>query len=46
MNRLFLNFVVIIIESNAIVDQGAKELAEALKLNKNLTELDLGIYLL
>ena len=44
--RLFFHFVIIILEYNYIYDEGAKALAEALKLNKNLTYLYLGIFLL
>ena len=35
-----------ILDFNEIGCEGAKALAEALKLNKNLTNLDLGIFLL
>ena len=40
INRLLLNFE-IIIECNNIGAEGAKALAEALKLNKTLTSIDL-----
>ena len=43
-NRLFFHFV-IILESNDICKEGAKALAEALKFNKNLTCLNIGIFL-
>ena len=46
INRLFFHFVVIILDYNSIGDEGAKALAEALKLNKNLAHLNLGIFLL
>ena len=45
-NRLFFHFVIIILVKNKIGDEGAKALAEALKLNKNLTDLNLGIFLI
>ena len=38
INRLFFHFVTILV-ANHIGDEGATALAEALKLNKNLTEL-------
>ena len=40
INRLFYHFVVILV-NNEISVNGAKELAEALKLNKNLTTLNI-----
>ena len=46
INRLFYYFVIIILELNRIGHEGAKALAEALKFNKNLVHLDLGIFLL
>ena len=46
INQLFFHFVIIILECNNIGDEGVKALAEALKLNKNLTDLNLGIFLL
>ena len=45
MNRLFFYYV-IIIASNKIGGEGAKALAEALKLNKYLTKINLGKFLL
>ena len=46
INRLFFHFVIIILDNNNIGDEGAKALAEALKLNKNLAHLNLSIFLL
>ena len=46
INRLFFHFVIIILEGNNFGYKGAKALAEALKLNKNLVHLNLGIFLL
>ena len=46
INRLFIHFVIIILDLNNIGDEGAKALAEALKLNKNLAHLNLCIFLL
>ena len=45
INRLFFHFVIIILDNNKIGVEGAKALAEALKLNKNLTTIDLGKFL-
>ena len=42
--RLLFHFV-IILGSNSICDEGAIELAEMLKLNQNLTKLDLSKFL-
>ena len=44
INRLFFHFVITLGDNN-IGDEGAKALAEALKLNKNLTTIDLGKFL-
>ena len=44
INRLFFHFVIIIIDNNNIGAEGAKALAEALKFNKNLSHLSLGIF--
>ena len=44
INRLFFHFV-ITLGGNNIGVEGAKALAEALKLNKNLTTIDLGKFL-
>ena len=44
INPLFFYFV-ITLEYINIGDEGAKVLAEALKLNKNLTSISLGIFL-
>ena len=46
INRLFFHFVIIILERNYIIAKGAEALAEALKYNKNLTYLNLCIFLL
>ena len=46
INRLFFHSVIIILESNNIGDEGAKALAEGLKLNKNLAHLNLCIFML
>ena len=46
INRLFFHFFIIILDSYDIGVEGIKALAEALKLNKNLTELYLRIYFL
>ena len=44
LNRLFFYFV-ITLASNNIGDEGAKALAKALKLNKNLTSIILGNFI-
>ena len=44
INRLFFYFV-IILEYNNIGDEGAKALAKALKLNKNLSSIILGKFM-
>ena len=44
--QLIVHFDIIILESIEIGDEGAKALAEALKLNKNLTDLVLSKFLL
>ena len=44
LNRLFFNFI-IILEWNNMRAKGAKALAEALKLNKNLITIDLGKFM-
>ena len=44
INLLFLHFVITLAHNN-IGDEGTKALAEALKLNKNLTNIDLGKFL-
>ena len=43
INRLFFYFA-ITLEGNNIYDEGAKVLAEALKLNKNLISINLSKY--
>ena len=45
INRLFFHIVIIILDNNYIRGEGAKVLAEGLKLNKNLACLNLGIFL-
>ena len=42
IKQLFFHFVLIILDNNYISTEGAKALAEALKLNKNLAHLNLG----
>ena len=44
INRLFFHFVIIILDSNKIGYEGAKALAVAFKLNKNLIDLNLRIF--
>ena len=44
INRLFFYFV-ITLGDNSIGAEGAKALAEALKLNKNFTRIGLGMFL-
>ena len=44
LNRLFFYFV-ITLGDNSIGVEGAKALAEALKLNKNLKNIDLGKFM-
>ena len=44
LNRLFFYFV-ITLDNNNIGDEGAKALAEGLKLNKNLISINLGKFL-
>ena len=44
INKLFFYFV-ITLEYNVIGDEGAEALAKALKLNKNLTSINLGKYM-
>ena len=39
-------FFIVILDDNHISDEGAKALAEALKVNKNLIYIRLGIFLL
>ena len=41
INILFFHLIFILV-NNYFGDEGAKALAEALKLNKNLTKLELG----
>ena len=45
INRLFDHFI-IILDSNFIIDEGVKALAEGLKLNEKLLYLDLSIFLI
>ena len=45
INRFFYQFVIILLGYNEIDTEGAKALAEALKLNKNLTTINLGKFL-
>ena len=46
INRLFFHLLIIILDDNMISYEGAKWIAKALKLNKNLTRLHLSIFLL
>ena len=45
IDRLFFHFVIIILDSSKIGNEGAKSLADMLKINRNLTDLNLCIFI-